>query len=184
MTPPTVTYPLGAALTAYAEIVGDAILAAGQPPPERVLRYHGHAPPEDLECGRVLAVWWEGPALTPADQGKCSGPLSVSLAAKYVMCWKPAKVKANSTILLYDDQWDTDAGTLALVAEVVARRLIRLQCHERGDPFDSDYDAAMLDLVRSPRFVGATPTGPTTAAGIIWRLQGGIYGPTPVPETS
>lgn len=171
---------LAALLTAYAEIIGDAIVndydwpESGVHEIDRVLRYHGHAPPEDMECGEVLAVWWEPPSLT-VETTNCAGPLTVTLAAKYLTCWKIAKVKAGpggSQIQQWDDSWDATAGTLADVAETVARRLVRLQCHERGDPID-EFGEAMLALIVRPRFVGATPTGAAGgAAGVIWRMTG------------
>lgn len=175
---------LGALLTAYAEILGDSIVNdAGQSVPERVLRYHGHAPPEDMECGNVLAVWWEGPSLT-IDDANCSGPLQVTLAGKYLTCWKIAKVKAapgGATIQLWDDDWDSTSGILADTAEAVSRRLIRLQCHERGDPID-EFGEAMMSLIVRPRFVSAVPSGAAGgAAGVIWRMTGKL---APLPTSS
>lgn len=166
---------LAEVLTAYAEFVGDRLVnVCGQAVPGRVLRYHGHAPPEDLDCSGngYLAVWWEGPALVPKDpRSPCPGPLPVTLAAKYVVCWPIAEVDASG-ITLFDDGWDALAATLADVAECIAGTLAGLTCDD-SPPSDADeFEVALLGAVRQPRFLGVTPTGAGGgSAGLVWRLQ-------------
>ncbi len=165
---------LAEVLTAYAEFVGDRLVnTCGLDEPGRVLRYHGHAPPEDVDCtGSYLAVWWEGPALVPRDgRQPCPGPLPVTLAAKYVQCWRIADVTQDG-ITLFDDGWDGDAATLADAAECVAAALVGLTCADSVPDDADEFLAALLGAVHQPRFLGVTPSGANGgAAGLVWRLQ-------------
>lgn len=167
---------LGAALTAYAELVGDVLVNdCGEEVPGRVLRYHGHAVPDDIDCSKngILSVWWE-PSIVPLNLGKpCSGFPVVTLSARWVVCWKVADVKPGS-ISLHDAIWDADAGRLADVAECVARALMGLSC---GTP-QSDHARALLVLLRGdPKatFVGASPVAPLGGvAGLKWQIKVGL----------
>lgn len=175
---------LAAILTAYAEYVGDVLVnTCDAPAPGRVLRYHGHAPPEDLDCDAdgYLAVWWEGPALAPRVQGTpCPGPLPVTLAAKWVRCWKIAQADETG-ITLFDATWDADAATFADAAECVSRALARLACLDADEVEDDSYLGVLLSLLGPrPSFLGVTPTGAGGgAAGLVWRLSATL-GQSPV----
>lgn len=178
-------------LTGYANLIGDVIvnrlgltvLSVGQEvplPAPRVLRYHGHAPPDDLECGDgILSVWWE--SIAPKDtRDPCTGPPVIGLAARYGVCWTLADADEGG-ITLYDDAWDRDAALLAEIAEGVGRALFRLTCGGSGNQptGDAQYDA-LVPLLLQPRYISTAPTGATSnSAGVIWRIQTGLRAETP-----
>ena len=166
-------------LTAFAEIVADSIVNdAGQPVPTRVVRYYGHALPDDYGCegDGVLSVWWPGPITAERPDQDCPGAPTLTLSARYTRCWQLPQVQQKSTTMFYDE-WDAEAGVLSDVAEQVARRLMRLNC----DQPPSGFDAALLALLRTPRFLDATPAGPLGGvAGVEWRINGALR----VPQSS
>lgn len=167
---------LAAALTAYAELVGDTLVnTCGLPVPKRVLRYHGGPVPDDVGCegDGILSVWWEYP-MTPQEQRPnvpCPGLLDVTLAARWMTCWKVPTVTAQG-ITLFDATWDTRAAVLADAAECVARVLMRMDCTD-VDP--NEYVAAVKAGLRSPRLVDVSPVAPQGGiAGVLWRISGGL----------
>lgn len=168
---------LGAVLTAFAELVGDSLVNdCGQPVPSRVVRYHGHSIPDDMECSSdgILSVWWNAP-IRPKDPTKpCVGYPVATLSARWARCWKLPTV-ANGGITLWDDEWDGDAAILADTAECVSRALMRLSCLE-GSPAPAATQA-LLDLVTVPRFLSASPAGPQGGvAGVVWQIEVGLRG--------
>jgi hypothetical protein len=160
-------------LTGVAEYIGDVLVNdCGMPAPGRVLRYHGHAVPDEVQCDEtgILSVWWE-PFLEPrvaTGSTPCLGYPVVTIAARWVRCWQPPEVDQDG-VTLVDPTWDADAAELADAAECVARGLMALDCApDRDDPFV----AALLEVGRRYRFTGASPAGVGGGvAGVVWRLQ-------------
>lgn len=171
---------LAAALTAWAEFLGDTLVNdCGQPVPSRVLRYHGGPPPEDYGCGNgYLAVWWQA-GLGPKERTQqCTGPLTVTLGAKWMVCWKIAKADSKG-VTLFDDQWDTDTARLADAAECVARALTRLTC---PPPPSTPAALALFATMRqtSLRLVNVDPGRPSGgAASVTWQMSGDLLAPSP-----
>ena len=175
-------------LLLYAQIIADQIINECdlEPPIDetkfRLLRYHGHAIPEDIQCtpDGILSVWWEN--ITPkAGNTPCPVFPVATLNAKYVTCWKQADVNGKSITVHYD-QNDADAERLAWIAECVTRRLLTLVCSEAGqiDPDEWPLDYEFLMMANKPSFLGATPTGAQGgAAGITWRIQVGLLDRVP-----
>lgn len=161
---------LADALTAFGEYIGDVLVnECGREVPDRVLRYQGHAVPDDVECAPngTLSVWWEPPmrAKTP-----CSGPLLVTLGARWVVCWKMPNYTAN-TVELFDTEWDATAAVIADTAECVARALMRLPC---ADTPGSAKAAALLSHVVATNLSVAQvrPVGPLGGvAGAVWMID-------------
>jgi hypothetical protein len=181
---------LGATLTAYAELVGDLLVnECGQQVPARVLRYYGHAVPDDANCdGETgwLSVWWDGPMTAPG-AAPCPGPLRVTLAARYMRCWKLPKVTQRS-ITLEDTHWDVLAAEMADVAECVARGLLRLSCPPLPAGPEGEKMRALVAHFARPftGFVQAVPAEPSGGVfGVRWDLECSLRA-TPVdgPETS
>lgn len=190
---------LSAALTAYANLVSDALVNRCElehrvvasdgtaswepiPVPSRILRYHGHGVPDDACDGDgTLSVWFEGPIQVGDSRTPCQGPPSVVLVARWVVCWQLPDADGEG-ITLFDDQWDADSATLADAAECVARELVRLSCREpfpSADPDDALVDA-LLAVGRKWRFRGANPVGPGGGvAGVEWRLGVDLYERSP-----
>lgn len=179
---------LDAALTAYAELIGDTLVnGCGAPEPSRVLRYHGHGVPDDISCDGtdtgILSVWWDT-MLPGSTRDPCQGVPSVYLHARWVICWKLAQADSGG-ITLEDATWDTDAALLAAAAECVARALLRLSCGIPPVPVDGEDEAvakarALVTLAqnRKVEFVSAAPVGVSGGiAGVEWtvelRLRGG-----------
>lgn len=165
---------LAAALTAYAELVGDVLVNDLEQPEPRVLRYHGHAPPAEVQCGDgILSVWW-APSLTPkVSSGDCQGFPVATLHARYVICWKLAEAN-NDGITLFDASWDRDAALLAEIAEAVTRVLLRLNC-PAGEV--TDEEKALRALATSGRvtFVQCVPVGALSdTAGVEWVVELGL----------
>lgn len=175
------------ALLLYAQIIADQIINECEldPPIDetkfRLVRYHGHAIPEDVQCtpDGMLSAWWENITPKPGT-GSCPFPVA-TLNAKYVTCWKQADVSAKSITVHYD-QNDADADRLAWIAECVTRRLLTLVCSEANqfDPDADPLDYQFLQMTNKPVFLGATPTGAQGgAAGIAWRVQVGLLDRVP-----
>jgi hypothetical protein len=169
-------------LVVLTELVGDVIvngdprepLAVSRPVPGRVLRYHGHAPPEDLDCegGSYLAAWWEN-MVPKSTTLPCPGPPVVTLGIKYVQCWKIAE-SVGGALTLHDGVWDTDAGTLADLAEDVMRVLTMLSCAD-GNPTGYEFVDAVVPLISKPRYVSTIAAGAGSgAAGVVWRINAGL----------
>lgn len=170
---------LGALLTAYANVISDWIInecdETIEPDAMRVLRYHGHPVPDDIQCSPagLLSVWWE--PLRPKASGPC--PVAVvTLDAKFAVCWKVPTVTQKGITLL-DPTWDEDAGRLADIAECVTQRLIGLVCLEVNQ-IDGDEDPFGLtfrEQADRPSFVDAAAGGPQGGvAWITWRIQTGV----------
>lgn len=172
-------------LTAFANIISDQILNECDldppidPAKYRVLRYHGHAIPDDMECAPhgILSVWWD--ALRPKNptNGQCSAFPVVNLNAKFVTCWKAADV-GNKSITVHYTQNDSDAARLAWIAECVARRLMDVACAQANSVSEDDdpYAFAFLTLADKPTFLDAAPGGAQGGvAWLNWRVQAGIF---------
>lgn len=171
---------LADALTAYAELVGDVLVNDCEiDAPSRVLRFHGHAPPDDLDCGKgILAVWW-APTITPTKLGNCEGPPVVTLHARWVRCWKIPEVD-NGGVTLYDTSWDADAAELADAAECVSRALIQLSCAGPGQSGSQFVRAFLAFAVQGKAtFVSAAPVGASGGvAGVEWIVTFGLRAET------
>lgn len=173
-------------LTAYANIIADEIVNECVDDIDadsfRVLRYHGHAIPDDIGCENRLSVWWEN--IRPKAQGPCPLFPVVILNAKYVMCWKQADVTTKAVTVHYT-QNDADAARLATIAECVTRRLFTLVCLQPNqiDPDADPFAYAFAALADSPAYLDTAPGGPLGGvAWVNWRIQTSIYNvPTAVP---
>lgn len=174
------------ALLLYAQIIADQIINECEldPPIDeakfRLVRYHGHAIPEDVQCtpDGTLSAWWEN--ITPKPGTECPFPVA-ALNAKYVTCWKQADVTGKPpTMKVFYDQNDADADRLAWIAECVTRRLLTLVCAKTFDPDGMPLDHEFMQMANKPVFLGATPTGAQGgAAGITWRMQIGLLDRVP-----
>lgn len=161
---------LSGALTAYAEYIADVITnECGRPVPARLLRYHGHAVPEDLGCDTgVLSVWWN--QLRPQGSADCATPLETTLYARYVTCWKILDITREGKTILDDAKQDGDAAVLADVADCVSRALIRLDCAPAADDSETmrSLRAFALSGGKLP-FLSGRPIGADGGiAGVEW----------------
>jgi len=177
---------LSETLTAFVEFIDDTLVnTCGAEQPDRILRYHGHAPPDELECppAGILSVWWE-PGLNPqSTTGPCQSPLSVNLAARWVTCWKLPEVNEQTGVTLYDTTWDARASVLADVAQCVAAALANLSCNPAPPELATAFRSALLDHLSQPRYQSTSPVGVGGGiAGVLWRLNGIIREPPPPPE--
>lgn len=171
---------LGLLLTAYEELIADWIINECDPTIDqskfRMLRYHGHAIPDDIQCSEdgLLSVWWE-PIRPKAPSTPCPGFLVVTLTAKFAVCWKQAEVSPKG-ITLFDPQWDLDAGRLADIAECVSGRLASIVCTDLSAvPDDDVYAIAFLEHAMAPYYVDTSAGGPQGGvAWITWRMQTGV----------
>ncbi len=174
-------------LTAVAEFVGDRLVnACGQPAPGRVVRYFGHAIPDDYGCddAGLLSVWWSGP-LTQSGATPCSGPPHVEVVARWTKCWKLPEPNGTGQTLYYAE-WDADAAVLVDVAECVAREFIALFCAKRPPTVEDDpFGYAVVSYQmgsNSGKFTSANPVGPLGGiAGVEWRIAMDVREP---PEGS
>lgn len=165
-------------LSKYAEVIADWLVNECVDDIDadalRVLRYHGHAIPEDIRCSRdgVLTVWWE--SMQPKSPTECHlGPV-VILHAKYETCWKAADV-SGKTMTVHYTQNDADAARLAWIAECIARRLMDLVCATGVDGDDDPVGYQFLLLANKPTFLDSTPGGATGgAASVHWRIRTGV----------
>ena len=172
-------------LTAYANIITDQIINECDldPPIDptkfRVLRYHGHAIPEDIICTAdgVLSVWWESIRPKNVANGQCSAFPVVILHAKWYTCWKEATT-SGKTMTVYYTENDADAARLAWIAECVSRRLMDIACEQANSVSEEDDPLAFgfLTLADKPIFLDCAPGGALGgAASVHWRIQAGIH---------
>lgn len=179
-------------LTAYANIISQVMVRECVDDIDetklRVLRYHGHAIPEDVTCtgDGVLCVWWEN-ILPKSTTTPCPAFPVVVLHAKWYTCWKEATVTGNKMTVHYDDN-DADAARLAEIAECVTRRLMDIACLSGVNAVDEDDDPqahAFLTLADKPAFLDCTPGGASGgAASLHWRVRTGIFHVETVPLPS
>lgn len=174
--------------TALAEFVGDSIVNdCDQPPPDRVLRYHGTLPNDCCTENGTLAVSWameylsaDFPNSTAANRDPCPGVPVATINLRYVICWPPLRIVPGKLILA-DDSWDARAARLADVADGVTRAFARLMCApDLADPIVAAVvQAAGRNRVR---FIDVAPLPVLgLCAGVLWRVYASpATGPEPV----
>ena len=153
-------------LTKFAEIIADEILHECVDDIDeakfRMIRYHGHAIPDDIQCSPdgLLSVWWTDMRPKNLTNGQCPLYPTVILHAKFAVCWKDPDVKSKSIHVFYE-QNDADSARLAWIAECVSHRLMDLTCENGAVTEDDDPTGfEFLTLTDKPSYLDASPGGP------------------------
>lgn len=123
-------------VTAYADVVSDAVEGATGKPVTTALRYHG-GPVPDACCTEdgIVSAWVTSvkatidfPFPVPLKGSLQGSKTLVELGAKWSTCWPVPKLDTDNQPVSDFSGWDAAAARLEQVAEAVTYSLIVLSC--------------------------------------------------------